>query len=114
MHKAQGGGILVALALITSPGVQRIVGAQGVPNPYRIVEGWAQLPNAGRWGRSARSRSIRTAKRGHLVVKFSPAGKVLMTLGTPGQEGSGPDHFTSPSDVVVGAGRRRLRRRRPH
>ena len=40
--------------------------------------------------------------RGHLVRKFSPTGKVLMTLGTPGQEGSGPNHFTSPADVVVG------------
>src|SRR5947199_6752096 len=40
-------------------------------------------------------------KRGQVVVKFSPEGKVLMTLGAPGQSGSGPDHFTSPSDVVV-------------
>ncbi len=40
-------------------------------------------------------------KRGHQVVKFSPDGKVLMTLGTPGVPGGGPDHFNSPSDVVV-------------
>ena len=40
--------------------------------------------------------------RGHLVVKFSPSGEVLMTLGTPGQEGGGANHFTSPADVVVG------------
>jgi len=38
-----------------------------------------------------------------VVVKFSPEGKVLMTLGAPGQSGNGPDHFTSPSDVVVAA-----------
>lgn len=40
--------------------------------------------------------------RGQQVVKFSPTGDVLMVLGTPGVEGGGPDHFTSPSDIVVG------------
>jgi hypothetical protein len=40
-------------------------------------------------------------KRGHIVVKFSPAGQVLRTLGTPGVQGGGPNQFTSPSDVAV-------------
>lgn len=40
-------------------------------------------------------------KRGHQVVKFSPKGEVLMTLGTPGELGTGPNHFNAPSDVVV-------------
>ena len=40
-------------------------------------------------------------KRGHQVIKFSPEGKVLLTLGTPGVAGSGPGHFDSPSDVAV-------------
>ena len=40
-------------------------------------------------------------ERGHRVIKFSPEGKVLMILGTSGVEGSGPDHFSSPADVVV-------------
>ena len=40
-------------------------------------------------------------KRGHYVVKFSPAGEVLMTLGTPGEAGSGPDHFNAPSDIAI-------------
>ena len=39
--------------------------------------------------------------RGHQVIKFSPDGEVLMTLGTPGVPGDGPDHFNAPSDVVV-------------
>lgn len=39
--------------------------------------------------------------RGHIVVKFSPTGDVLMTLGTPGFQGSGNNQFTSPADVVV-------------
>ncbi len=39
--------------------------------------------------------------RGHHLIKFSPTGEVLMTLGTPGEAGDGPNHFTSPSDVAV-------------
>ncbi|HMB74412.1 MAG TPA: peptidyl-alpha-hydroxyglycine alpha-amidating lyase family protein [Gammaproteobacteria bacterium] len=39
--------------------------------------------------------------RGHQVIKFSPSGEVLMVLGTPGEAGSGPNHFNAPADVVV-------------
>jgi hypothetical protein len=39
--------------------------------------------------------------KGHVVVKFSPEGKVLMTLGKPGQKGNGPDTFNEPNAVVV-------------
>ena len=152
--------------------------AQSLPNPYRIVEGWAKLPNGRKMGAVgkvgiapdgahiwaiirceplydqarfgdecrdsktdsvylfnpdgtvaksfgggmfiwphglaidpdgnvwvtdavAENRTPKGDKRGQQVVKFSPDGKVLMTLGTPGVPGGGPDHFTSPSDVVV-------------
>jgi hypothetical protein len=40
--------------------------------------------------------------RGHQVVKFSPEGEVLMTLGTPGVPGNGNYSFNAPSDVVIG------------
>ncbi len=39
--------------------------------------------------------------RGHQVIKFSPTGEVLLTLGTPGVPGSGEYTFDSPSDIVV-------------
>ena len=39
--------------------------------------------------------------RGHIVVKFSPTGEVLMTLGTHGEAGGGRGHFNAPADVVV-------------
>ena len=39
--------------------------------------------------------------KGHQVVKFSPTGEVLLTLGTPGKAGDGPDHFNQPCDVVT-------------
>ena len=152
--------------------------AQALPNPYRIVEGWAQLPNGramgavgkvsvdpdgrhiwavvrcerledpARFGDECRdskadpilkfspegkvvhsfgggmfiwphgldvdregnvwvtdavaeNRTPKGDKRGQIVVQFSSQGKVLMTLGTPGQPGGDNAHFTSPSDVVV-------------
>jgi len=39
--------------------------------------------------------------KGHQAFKFSPEGRVLMTLGKAGVTGSGPDTFNSPSDVIV-------------
>jgi len=39
--------------------------------------------------------------KGQQVTKFSPDGKVLMTLGKAGVTGDGPDAFNSPSDVLV-------------
>jgi DNA-binding beta-propeller fold protein YncE len=41
--------------------------------------------------------------KGHQVFKFSPDGKVLMTLGKAGVAGNGPDEFNAPSAVVVAA-----------
>jgi DNA-binding beta-propeller fold protein YncE len=41
------------------------------------------------------------AKKGSVVVKFSPDGKVLMTLGKPGVRGNPPEALTDPTDVVT-------------
>ena len=178
MRKTQAVGVIVTLTIVAALGMREHVRAQGLPNPYRIAEGWAQLPNGramgavgkvvvdpdgqhiwavvrcerleeqARFGDECRdsktdpivqfgadgkvvktfgggmfiwphglavdrdgnvwvteavasNRIPKGDKRGHSVVKFSPTGKVLLTLGTPGVEGAGPDHFTSPSDVVV-------------
>jgi DNA-binding beta-propeller fold protein YncE len=40
--------------------------------------------------------------KGHQVFKFSPDGKVLMTLGKAGEAGEGPDQFNQPSAVAIG------------
>jgi DNA-binding beta-propeller fold protein YncE len=167
-------GRAIALMLAVVP----LVRAQGLPNPYRIVEGWARLPNgqpmgavgkvvvdpdgrhiwavircerleeAARFGDECRdskanpvvqfspegrvvksfggglfiwphgldvdgegnvwvtdavaaNRIPKGDKRGQQVVKFSPDGKVLLTLGTPGEAGGGEKQFTSPSDVAI-------------
>lgn len=39
--------------------------------------------------------------KGHQVHKFSPDGELLMSLGTPGQAGSGPNQFNQPNDVIT-------------
>lgn len=55
--------------------------------------------------RSANARELEqfpdSGGRGHQVIKFSPNGEVLMVLGTPGEAGDPPTHFTDPNDVFV-------------
>ena len=41
--------------------------------------------------------------RGHQVFKFSASGELLLTLGTAGVAGDGPDTFDRPTDVAVAA-----------
>lgn len=58
----------------------------------------ATVDNAGNlWVTDARGN----ASMGHQVIKFSPDGQVLMTLGQPGQGGAGPNLLQQPNDVVV-------------
>jgi DNA-binding beta-propeller fold protein YncE len=136
------------------------------PNPYRVDEGWAKLPEGRKWGAAIGVDIDRDGKsvwvfdrcataddcsgsnlppiqkfdasgnllasfgagmfnyphglfvdrdnniwvtdgraknngKGHTVVKFSPEGRVLMTLGKPGIAGDGPDTFNAPSDVLI-------------
>jgi len=180
MRRARLFGCGIALTLVLLPSVRSKVVAQVLPNPYRIAEGWAQLPNGrpmgavgkvvidpdgrhiwaivrcerledpARFGDECRdskadpilqfspegkvvksfgggmfiwphgldvdrdgnvyvtdavaaNRTPKGDKRGQIVVKFSPEGRVLMTFGTAGEEGSDAKHFTSPSDVAVAA-----------
>ncbi len=60
------------------------------------------------WIADARAPNARELERfpgerpkGHQVVKFSPQGEVLMVLGTPGEAGDPPTHFTEPNDVLI-------------
>jgi len=40
-------------------------------------------------------------KLGHAVLEFDTNGKLLRTMGKPGEPGSAPDHFTEPNAVLV-------------
>ncbi len=125
-----------------------------LPNPYRPIDNWAQLPAGVQWGQvisvqpdnhgnlwvfhrsdppilefDASGRFLKSFGagmfvephglaidrdgnvwvtdaqgkdgKGQQVFKFSPDGKVLMTLGKAGVAGAGPDTFNGPCDVVV-------------
>jgi sugar lactone lactonase YvrE len=39
--------------------------------------------------------------KGHQAIKFSPAGKVVMTLGKAGVAGDGPDTFNQPNSLAI-------------
>jgi DNA-binding beta-propeller fold protein YncE len=163
--------VLLALALaVATSAVSERASAQasdpnGAPNPYRMLDNWAQLPQGRELGApigveidhsdgkslwvfercggksctgsklspiwkfdaSGQPRAnfgsgmfnfphglyVDTAGNvwvtdgrgeggiGHTVIKFSPEGKVLMTLGKPGVAGDATDMFNSPSDVVI-------------
>ena len=158
-NRARLSSIVAIVAVIATFEVR--VSAQD--NPYRVVEGWAKLPEGKSWGSTAAvdvdsNDHIWVAERcgtnscagsnlspilefdpsgkllrsfgagmfvfphgicvdkegnvwvtdgdgkdgkGHQVFKFSPDGRVLMTLGKAGVAGDGPDTFNRPSDVIV-------------
>ncbi len=50
------------------------------------------------------ARADPATSKGSVVVKFSPDGKVLMTLGKPGVKGNPPEALTEPTDVVTDPG----------
>ena len=125
-----------------------------LPDPYKPVENWAQLPAGVQWGQVigvqpdahgniwvfhrsdpailefdatgkylkgfangmfAQAHGLAIDRDGNIwvtdaekkdgkgmqVFKFSPDGKILMTLGKAGVAGAGPDTFNGPSSVLV-------------
>jgi DNA-binding beta-propeller fold protein YncE len=58
-------------------------------------------------GRTANARERKKypdeKPKGHVVVKFSPDGKVLLMIGTPGVAGNPPQALTEPCSVVTAA-----------
>ena len=52
---------------------------------------------------NARERKLHPEEtgKGHTVTKFSPDGKVLLTIGTPGVAGNPPDALNEPTSIVV-------------
>ncbi len=61
----------------------------------------APRPAGGARGRGGPVGIQAGASKGHQVIKFSPDGKVLMTLGDPGGSVD-PQYFFQPNDVAVG------------
>ena len=76
-------------------------GQDNAPQPARgtAAPGAAGPPPAGGGG-GGRMGPLPGATAGNQVYKFSPDGKVLLTLGKPGGAAE-PDYFYQPNDVVV-------------
>ena len=64
---------------------------------------WASDANGNETVLGMSARGSNGLMRGQQVFKFSPAGKVLMTLGKAGVAGNGPDTFDRPTGVAVAA-----------
>jgi len=64
---------------------------------FNFPHGATVDPDGSLWVTDARGEG----GKGHQVFKFSPDGKVVMTLGKAGVSGSGSDLFDQPTDVVV-------------
>ncbi len=58
-------------------------------------------PNGNVWITDAAVSGSEEVGLGHTVMKFSPRGELLLTLGTPGEPGDPPSRLTRPNDVVV-------------
>jgi DNA-binding beta-propeller fold protein YncE len=163
---AIGVTIVAAVAIAEAGGAVQGAGPNAAPNPYRVDEGWAKLPQGRAWGAASGVDIDRDGKsvwvfdrcatiddcsgsglapiqkfdasgklaasfgaglfnyphglfidrdgnvwvsdgraknngKGHTVMKFSPQGKLLLTLGKPGVAGDAPDTFNGPSDVLI-------------
>jgi hypothetical protein len=64
---------------------------------FLFPHGAAVDRNGNLWVTDARANGV----IGNQVFKFSPDGRVVMTLGRAGASGSGPDVFDQPTDVAV-------------
>lgn len=96
--KSFGGGMLVfphGIHVDRDGNVWITDGQDNAPQPPAPPAGAAPTPPA------PRSGPLPGATKGHQVFKFSPDGKLLLTLGKPGGAGD-PDYFFQPNDVVVG------------
>jgi len=146
--------LLSSFSIVIALSIVSLAAQANLPNPYRPVANWAQLPSGMKWGgvisiepdargnvwvfhrgdtpivhfdRSGKYLSgfgagtfvqphgmtvdrdgnvwVTDAQnkdnKGQQVFKFSPEGKLLMTLGKAGVVGEGPDTFSGPSDVVI-------------
>jgi sugar lactone lactonase YvrE len=65
----------------------------------------SNIDDAARGGRAGAARGAAAAApvppAGAQVLKFTPEGKLLLRIGTPGVYGNDETHFTQPSDVVT-------------
>ena len=62
---------------------------------------WASDANADATVLGMSAKDKNGVVRGHQVFKFSPTGKILMTLGKEGVRGGAPDTFDQPTGIAI-------------
>jgi sugar lactone lactonase YvrE len=62
---------------------------------------WASDANEDEFVLGTSARGPDGVLRGHQVFKFSPAGRLLLTLGASGVAGNGPDTFNRPTGIAI-------------
>ena len=92
--------------LVKSFGAGMVVFAHGIfvdrDGNIWVTDGNDNQPEPGGRGRAGAPPPVKGATPiGHQVIKFSPEGKVLMTLGKAGVSGNPPEALTEPNDVVI-------------
>ena len=99
-----GSTVPPVLKLDTSGNVKKSFGADMFIFPHKIYvdrEGNVWVVDERGANERERKQHPDEKAKGHTVVKFSPEGKVLLTLGTPGVAGNPPEALTEPTSVVV-------------
>src|SRR4051812_14651390 len=101
IHVDRDGNVWVTDGQDNAPRPARGAGA-GAAAGVAGAAGAAGATGAAQAGRgpAAAPRANAAATKGHQVFKFSPDGKLLMTLGKPGGANE-PDYFFQPNDVLV-------------
>lgn len=72
--------------------------------PHKIhvdVDGNVWVVDARSANERERDKYPEERAKGHTVVKFSPDGKVLLTIGRPGTAGNPPEALTEPTSIVT-------------
>jgi DNA-binding beta-propeller fold protein YncE len=164
VNAALGIAVIAAVAISGERGLTQSPDPNSAPNPYRLEDNWAKLPDGRKFGQVIAVEVDRDGKsvwaydrcggtsclksdlapimkfdstgklvtsfgagmlnfphglgidpdgsvwvtdgrsangKGDVAIKFSPEGKVLMTLGKAGMPGNDPGYLSGPSDIVV-------------
>jgi DNA-binding beta-propeller fold protein YncE len=99
-----GSSVPPVIKLDASGNVQKTFGAGMFIFPHKIyVDCDGNVWVADGRGVNERERKANPAEvgKGHTVVKFSPDGRALLTLGKPGVAGDPPHALTQPTSVVI-------------
>jgi DNA-binding beta-propeller fold protein YncE len=92
-----GSALDPVLAFDRSGQLKRSFGAGLIAWPHGLYVD----PQGNVWVTDALGFGQQPAGIGHIIVKFSPTGQVLMTLGKKGVAGRGPDTFRKPSAILA-------------